>query len=499
MGDLTRRTLLARAAALAAVGPALVGSGAACAPAGGRPLPPISPDGAGWRRYPYVMFDDPTFTFPTIEGRTTNETDTWYAQGRLTGRDTGREYSFLTIFARNRVGTPIRADLYTFAVFPLDATDHASYTDSDIAPDGMWAPSRLTASAGFLDLRFDSTAGAATWTTRLDAHGRLVPFAYRLDLVGDDPRYGRMALSASMDALDPPTAPGPDRRPGIITVLGQPNTGTYFQTGLRIDGVLTFDGVTEPVDGHIGHIDRQFFPLYAGVDSGLSARDHGHDWGSIHLDDGSTISLWRQYDRRDRNRVEDFTGVTRNDPTTGARTFASEFDLTPTSYVRWPDHVPTAFPPLSPNRYLTGEHVIEVPSWDLRLVGSPITAVPAHALPVEYTSGPVAYAGTLLGQPITGFGHAEHRAAMYRRWELARVLTTTVDGLPDTAFVPGGASRRELLDIVGRLRVAADAGDPFETWRVIDAELAPAVATVHVGHRPFITRLVTDLRSSPMT
>ena len=110
------------------------------------PAPPglPLPGGTGWKQYPYVLNGNPQFTFPNIEGKTNNQTDTWYIQGKVTGANTGREYAFITIFAKNRINGSIRADIYTLAIFPLDSTGYGTYTDTDIALDTALNPGKLS-------------------------------------------------------------------------------------------------------------------------------------------------------------------------------------------------------------------------------------------------------------------------------------------------------------------------------------------------------------------
>ena len=241
-----------------------------------------------------------------------------------------------------------------------------------------------------------------------------------------------------MVAHDAPAAPGPEPTPGLIRINGQEGTGTYFQTGLEIDGTLTYDGVTEPVVGSIGHIDRQWFPLYAGAVHGPVRPRPRTRLG--------------QHPPRRRLHPQPVAPVLPTQPATPSRTsagrpgssratesteFAPDITVTPTSFVKWPvERRQRAFAPPAPNRYLMSAHVIDVPSWDLHLVGSPITIAPAHGLPVEYMSGPVNYAGTIAGQPINGFGMSERTTALYKKWELVDVLDVTVTNLPDGAFQP---------------------------------------------------------------
>jgi hypothetical protein len=495
-GSISRRSLLAggmSGAAALALGQTLSG----CAPpAATPPLLPL-PGGTGWKNYPFVLFDNPTFTFPAIEGLTANQTDTWYVHGKVTGQVTGRDYAFLAIFAKNRIGGSIRADVYTFAVFPLDSTDYVTYTDSDLALDTPLNPAKLTSAKGYLNLGFASTAGQASWRTTVDSTNHLVPFNYQLNFCGRDAAHGRIALSATMDMQDQPSAVGAAPTQGIIAQEGQAGTGTYFQTGPAINGTMTYGGVTEPVIGSIGHIDRQFFPQYAGVDGGTYSRDHGHDWRSIHLDDNSTLDIWEQYDRVTRNSIEQFTGATRYYPATASTDFDPDVVVTPTSYVKWPSSVSNSLAPPAPNRYLTSAHLIDVAAWDLHLVGTPITAVPAHGLPVEYMSGPANFTGTIAGQPITGFGMSERTAALYRQWELVQVLSVTITNLPDEAFTSGGATKADMLVSVGQLGTSVDNATTATSNQIIANQLTPAVATLSADQQPFLTTLLKDTKNAP--
>ena len=59
---------------------------------------------------------------------------------------------------------------------------------------------------------------------------------------------------------------------------------------------------------------------------------------------------------------------------------------------------------------------------NLDLVGEPLVAAPAHALPIEYMEGPYRYHGSMRGRPVSGFAFYERSIAMYRDWELLDVL-----------------------------------------------------------------------------
>ena len=78
---------------------------------------------------------------------------------------------------------------------------------------------------------------------------------------------------------------------------------------------------------------------------------------------------------------------------------------------------------------------------DLDLVGEPLVAAPAHALPLEYMEGPYWYCGTFRGEPVSGFAFYERSLALYRKWELADVLAAA-----------GPGERELVLEDIAKLR-----------------------------------------------
>ena len=107
------------------------------------------------------------------------------------------------------------------------------------------------------------------------------------------------------------------------------------------------------------------------------------------------------------------------------------------------------------------------------------------------------YSGTLAGQTITGFGPAEHTAALYRKWELADIAAVTVTNLPEEAFQPGGATRAALALAVSQVDAAIGLGDHATANQIINNQLLPGVATLSPGHQPFLGELLTDTPCAP--
>jgi predicted secreted hydrolase len=382
--------------------------------------------------YPFELVPgDPQLRFPAAEANHQDcESDTWFIAGELTA-DSGRRFAFLTIFNKNRPGlTSIVADFYTFALFDLDNGTYATYTDYDMPPANMrpGASPKLSTDAGHLDMTYDSGAGHVVWRTCRDEQHRLMPYTYDVGLVGTDPAGDAMRLDLHVTPSRAPVPLGGAAYNGKIECFGQADTYSYFQTGMTMTGTLCWGSVEESVTGSAGHVDRQWFPLVAnggGTDGNVRARSH--EWRTINLDNGVDLSIWRQFDRTNHNALQPFSGATTSSGDADPE-FADDIEVTVTSYVRWPESVSPLVRPLSAARYMPDRHRLTSRKLDLDLVGEPLVAAPAHALPIEYMEGPYQYRGTLRGKPVSGFAFYERSLALYRDWELDDVLATAAPG-----------------------------------------------------------------------
>lgn len=226
---------------------------------------------------------------------------------------------------------------------------------------------------------------------------------------------------------------------GKIVCFGQSDTYSYFQTGMAMTGTLRWGEMVHQVSGSSGHVDRQWFPKYAGGGgTGGDPRARSHEWRTINFDNGIDVSIWRQFDRTNGNALQPFTGVTTSCPDAafGAAPpprCAEDVEVTVSSYVRWPTSVRPLVRPLAHARYMPDRHRITCPTMQLDLVGEPLVPAPAHGLPIEYMEGPYRYRGTVWGEPVTGFAFYERSLALYRDWELVEVLAATVANLEPPA------------------------------------------------------------------
>jgi predicted secreted hydrolase len=444
-------------------------------------------------RYPFQLVpDDPEFTFPAAEGVHPHcQSDTWFLAGELTGTTSGRRFAFLTIFNQNRPGGSIVADFHTLALFDLDNGTYGTFTDYDMPPKNMEPGTihKMSAATGHLEINFDSRAGQSRWAARRDDDDDLVPFGYDVTLAGIDQSDTAMELRLEVSPARAPVPVGASTYNGRFSCLAQPETFSYFQTGMGMTGILKWGNTVEQVSGTSGHVDRQWFPLSAGGGgTGGDPRAISYEWRTIHLDNGVDVVAWRQFDRRDRNAARPFTGATVAYADTDRQPECVEdIEVRTESYVRWPESVRQLIRPPVSARYLPDRHTLTSKALDLEISGVPLVAAPAHTLPVEYMEGPFLFEGTMQGKPVRGFGISERSLALYRDWELVDVLATTAQyrGVDEAApliehlrpMVVDGR-RAEALDyLVGTVRPAIESPstDSGELAQIL-ADLAAALA-----------------------
>ena len=428
-----------------------------------------------WRKYPFrLVHDDSALDFPAAEGEHADqESDTWFIAGELTAT-TGRSFAFLTIFNKNRPGGTVVADFYTMALFDCDTGAYGTYTDYDMPPNNMRPDARpkLSMAAGHLDIRYHSSAGPVSWTTCRDDDGELLPYTYRVSLCGVDQAAQRMELDLTVTPTRAPVPVGADTLNGKIICFGQHDTYSYFQTGMAMHGTLRWGELYERVSGSAGHVDRQWFPKYAGGGgSGGDPRARSHEWRTINLDNGVDMSIWRQFDRTDGNALQPFSGVTVSYPDPAMMPECTEdVEVTVSSYVQWPNAIRPLLRPLAPTRYMPDRHRLRSATLQLDLIGEPLVAAPAHGLPIEYMEGPYRYRGTQRGEPVTGFAFYERSLALYRDWELIDVLAAAVENLS-----PADPS---LVSLVEQVRPLVVSGRRAEARKLLEANDRPGCSDV---------------------
>lgn len=456
-----------------------------------------------WKQYPYSIGPGyPEMMFPAAEANhVSDESDSWFVTGKLTGQLTGKNYQFLTIFDKNKIAA-ITFNLYQVSLFELDTGDYSTFTEYDLSlVDSI--NTKLNYSNVTLDLSFKSMQGMATWHNVRYDNGTDRPFLYEVHLPGIDIQNRSFNVDLIIDPGKYPTAFGADRLKGVFTCFAQPNTHSYFQTGLKMFGNITFNKVTEPVIGTMGHLDRQWFPLYTGILT-PTGRQHSHEWRQVNLENGIDLSIWRQFDRLSANKIIQDTGITFYLPDSSPYSGYTNEDIEVEyiSYAKFPSDIyKVLIPPPSKNIWMPSSHIITSKLLGMKLTCEYSIAKPAHALPVEYFDGPVTWTGTFQNQTVKGCGVFETTLGLYRDWELTTVLRDSVAHLPSSSFNGTGPDAATITTIIEYLNVYVDP-NPHKENRTLaklycDAKIRPALQTlINAGDRAHVNEILDDLEAS---
>ncbi|MGH3580000.1 MAG: hypothetical protein ACRERC_00555 [Candidatus Binatia bacterium] len=447
-----------------------------------------------WKTYPYVLSpDDPQLTFPAAEGDQGAESNTFYVAGRLVGRTSRREFAFLVIFTFNDVAKRLRADFYTFALFDLASGAYATYSEYDLPrPPRIRRGYKLSVARGGLDVRFASAHGPCRWSTRQTADGRPLPFTYDLHLLGQTPDGRPMALDLELDTHKPPMPVGGAEYAGVKTCMGQYGTHSYFQSQVSFSGTLQWGDVREAVDGDSGWIDRQWTPRHLGVHSDRRNRGYRHEWRQIHLDNGVEMSAWQHVDCHRHNRPIPFSGVTASTPD-GQVLSTTEFEIERLTYVRDPGVVVPRYPLTRGAKYLADRYRLRVPAWDLELTSAPLSPAPAHALPIEYWSGPTRVQGRMGGREVAGFGFHERTRCFTRDFELVDVLRGTLRHLPAAALLPGAPDALRLANLAWEIDAFLSHGGRAAARHHLRTRLRPHLERLAEPARAHVLQICEDL------
>jgi hypothetical protein len=447
-----------------------------------------------WKRYPYVLSpSDPELQFPAAEGDQGAHTNTYYLAGRVRGVRSGSEWAYFVVFTFNAIRGWLRSDFYTFALFDLRNGTYGTYTENDFPrPFRRRTSWKLSVGRGHLHVVFRSELGPCEWITRQRPDGSLEPFAYRLFLRGRDARGQTMGLELIADPTKPPVAVGGAEYAGKKTCLGQPDTHSYFQSGVRVHGRLMWGDAWEEVTGDNGWIDRQWMPKHVGLHQGLRARRYRHEWRQLHLDNGVDLSVWLQVDRRNANRVIPYSGATASGPE-GEPLATTEYELDRLTFVRDPGLVRPRFGLTGGPRYFTDSYRLRIPAWDLDVRSDPLVSAPAHAFPIEYWSGPTRLRGTMAGQPVGGFGFHERTLVFARDFELVDVLRDSVRHLAPEAFLAAWPGATVAGNVVWELDAFLSHGDRAGARDWLVTRVRPLLDGLRPAWRNDLLAIVADL------
>ena len=332
---------------------------------------PLTLFAQSWKTYPYHQAGS-VLNFPADEGHHPDEPiEWWYTNARVTGLETGTEYSFMLTYFYYPAFT-----FQGFRIFNLANEDTGEFFDE------TRACTYPLLAQDHLEIQADLTPGGSeSWVTKKDAQGQLIPFEYHISASG-----GHGALELDYKALKPPLMVG-----GTGFLYQGVNNYTYYysQTEVEVTGTLTYGGFSEPVSG-IAWIDRQYGDFNPNT-------GEPYEWFSLQLNNGMDINLWNIFTVD--NLVPDlptyriFTAYV-NDSTTVA---SSDFELQRLAYAWMPDNQVC----YAQQWRLTDEAL------DMDLVLTTLHSDQEVSLPFRFYEGAIDIEGTVGGQPVNGRGFAE--------------------------------------------------------------------------------------------
>ncbi len=163
--------------------------------------------------------------------------------------------------------------------------------------------------------------------------------------------------------------------------------------------------------------------------------------------------------------------------------------------MRDPGHVPPRYPLTRGPKYFTDRYRLRVPAWDLEVESEPLVAAPAHALPIEYCSGPTRVWGRMNGQPVTGFGFHERTFALARDFELVDVLRSTLRHLPEGAFPAGSPGPLGLANRVWEVDAFLSHGGRRAAREHLRLRIRPWLEQLAEPHRTHTLQILADLEN----
>jgi hypothetical protein len=448
-----------------------------------------------WKRYPYVpdWGDAAEFTLPAADGyRRELGIATYFVDGFVRGATSGRLYAFMVILTdMHVVWKLLRASFLTFALYDCDRAHYGTTTDYDFPrPFRRRAHPKLDATPGHLALHYRGDTASGRWENLRDAGGALRPFATGLELRGVDHHGAPMALTLDIDATRPPAPLGGRARGGEMMFLGIPRTFSYFQSGLQMRGELAWGDAREKVSGDVGWIDRQWAHEDFSRHQDRASTRYQHEWRVIQLDDGWDMSCFHQYLRPERNAVVPWSGLSAQGPGPDFELRATtQVEVTVPEFIRSPGLVRGQTMMTEGPRWFPHRYRLRAPEWDLDLAGEPLVEAPAHALPIEYWTGPVRIAGTCFGRPVSGLGFDERARPWVRGFEMAAALRLTVEHLPG---IPDDA-RRDLAYRAWEVEALALRGDRRAATAHVSRHIEPLVGALPPAARARVAPLASDL------
>lgn len=220
----------------------------------------------GWKTYPLIP-EGSLISFPIDEGRHPAEPiEWWYTAGQLTGDNTGTSYSYML----------------TYFFFPAYGYDGFRILNVSNEVTGTFYSE--TAAVNYSIMAEDSLNIHATtmggnsefWYNKRDIDDVMIPFEYILSAESEE-----NILDLEYESVKAPLILGDN---GYFPQGENSYTYYYSLTKSVVSGMLSIDGVAEPVSG-IAWIDRQY-----GTFNPLTEEDY--EWFYIQLSNDMDINIY---------------------------------------------------------------------------------------------------------------------------------------------------------------------------------------------------------------
>ncbi len=325
-----------------------------------------------WKTYPYNP-ENSIISFPKDEGLHTNEkTEWWYTFAKLKGKETGNDYTVMfTFFYRD-----------TLFFDGLRIFNISNETTKEFFHDAK-PVNYNTNSVDYLNIeaKIYGQNRVETWKTKADSNGILIPFNYKLKAKA---AFGAINLDYNVI-----------KRPLILAdsgflYQGSKNYTYYYSfTEIEVNGELTLNGITEPVEG-IAWFDKQYGNFHPEV-------EEKYEWLSLKLSNGIDINTWEIFNKDFQvPQTPDYKQFNCYiDDNTSLNTY--DFKIERLDYFYSPDSA----------RVYCKKFLLTEPKLDLNLeveISNP-NCEPSY--PFNFYEGPLKIKGKVGDENITGFGFGE--------------------------------------------------------------------------------------------
>ncbi|MBW2448011.1 MAG: hypothetical protein JRG83_19105, partial [Deltaproteobacteria bacterium] len=367
---------------------------------------------------------------------------------------------------------------------------YGTCTDND-HPLRLGRAPKFSNASDHLAIRYDSAHGENSWLSQRDASGELRPFAWDLQLHGQDHHGESMELMLSVEAERPPAPLGGRELEGEMMFLGGEETYSYFQSGLTMKGRVRWMGRDEEVEGTVGWIDRQWAVDDFTVYQDFRSSRYRHEWRVLQFDNGWDMSCFFQYHRHEQNRKVPWSGLSAQGPGPEFEIKSTtEVTIEPVSFIKSPGTVRSFFMITEGPRWFPHGYRLRVPEWDVDVTATPLVDVPAHRLLIEYWTGPVRLEGTVFGEAVEGYGFDERCRPYVRNFELTEVLRILIshreDGTPE--------DRRALIYRLSEVEALCLRGDPQVALAYLERRVSPLLSTQPDDMQSALRPVLEDLR-----